>query len=489
MSERKNKKEIEFNFKSLRFQLTLGFVLFSLILMGLLWLFQSVSLHKVYENAMDKKAKKALDSISELFAEEENLDMKRFSVHIESVSHEDDVFIYMEDIDGKHGMKSSDFVKVGRSFADAAEIIRIAHGNLEAAGGEEISLIYDLSSDTKVAIRAVRVDSEYRQSVNLYALAAVTPIGPTVEILRHLTFFITMIAIILGAIIAAFIARSFSKPISLINDKTKLLAKGNYNVTFDTKSNITEINELSDTLNYTAEELGRADALQKDLLANVSHDLRTPLTMVKSYAEMIRDLSGDIPEKREEHLGVIIEEADRLSDLVGDILLISKIQSGTLELEHKAFDLQHAAEAVLQAFMVMEQEGFKFRFVKMPVAVQIVGDESKMQQVISNLVSNAIRYSRSVGPEIILSFNKVGEHKVRVSVADNGQGIPEDQIEGIWNRYQRASKSAGRALSGGTGLGLSIVREILEHHGATYGVNSKQGEGSTFWFEIDCDYM
>ena len=242
-----------------------------------------------------------------------------------------------------------------------------------------------------------------------------------------------------------------------------------------------ELKDLAATLNQTASDLKASDALQKDLIANVSHDLRTPLTMIKSYAEMIRDLSGDIPEKREEHLGVIIQEADRLDDLVGDILTLSKMQAGVVEMDMEDFDLQEAGESVLSTYMVMEQEGFTLNYRPLDEKIIVNGDRRKIQQVISNLISNAIRYSRDV-KEVSLEFTRSGD-SVTCAVLDKGIGIDEADQAKIWNRYQKASKQGVRS-SQGTGLGLSIASEILEKHGATYGVESKPGEGSRFWFTL-----
>ena len=151
-------------------------------------------------------------------------------------------------------------------------------------------------------------------------------------------------------------------------------------------------------------------------------------------------------------------------------------------MEKTDFDLQEAAESVFNTYKVMENDGFTFRFNKVEGPVMVHADRHRIQQVIANLLSNAVRYSRDT-KEVTLDFT-VKNNKVRCSVADKGIGIDEEDLQKIWNRYQKASKQGTRS-SQGSGLGLSIASEVLEKHGAEYGVDSKPGEGSCFWFTLD----
>lgn len=221
---------------------------------------------------------------------------------------------------------------------------------------------------------------------------------------------------------------------------------------------------------------------QKDLIANVSHDLRTPLTMIKSYAEMIRDLSGDNPEKREAHLNVIIDETNRLNTLVNDMLNMSKMQSRSITIERSNFDIKATAESLLASYDILaEQEGYKIKF-NCPAPIIVNGDEAKIKQVLSNLITNAVKYCGE-DKEIIINIRKTGR-KMRCEVIDHGAGIAPDEINHVWERYYKSSTHHVRPTEG-SGLGLSIVKEILTLHRANYGVNSKLGKGSTFWFEMD----
>ncbi len=478
----------KFDTKSLRFKLTLAFVLFTLLLMGSMWLMQTVSLEAYYQRSMEKKTELAIKGISQIYSNDAGLDMETFSKELVDLSNSNDIYFYIEDESHTYSITSRDFSSRGRFFASTERIVALARDNLAVNDGKETSFIMDEPDGSKMVVRAARVESAYRDTIYLYAIAALTPLGPTVSILSSLLMIATIEAIFLGGLFALLYSKRFSRPISVMNTQAKELGKGNYDVHFDCDCGFTEVDELAETLNSAAEDLGKSNALQRDLLANVSHDLRTPLTMVKSYAEMIRDISGDDKERRDEHLGVIIEEADRLSDLVGDILLLSKIQSGTMEFDIKPFEIQAAAGSVIATYKVMEQENYEFVTRGMPCSIIVNADESRIQQVFSNLISNAVRYSKKDGGKITVAFERVARDKVRCSVSDNGIGIAEEDIDSIWNRYQKASRQNQRAANGSTGLGLSIVREILERHGAEYGVYSKVGEGSTFWFVLSADF-
>jgi signal transduction histidine kinase len=318
------------------------------------------------------------------------------------------------------------------------------------------------------------------ETVNIYIFSPLYPVSSTISILRHQFFYITFAIIILGLILAIVFARRISRPLKMITDSAEEMGKGNYGVKFETNS-FSEINNLANTLNTTCYELGMADNRLKDLIANVSHDLKTPLTMIRSYAEMIQDLSGDNPEKRKEHLQVIIDETNRLSRLVSDMATISAMQTHKTVLDCTTFDLRAAAISILSSYKILaEQKGYHFIF-DAPKECFAYGDEAKIKQVIANLVSNAVKYCGEDNV-VILKINRTGK-KYIVKVTDHGPGISSQEIPHVWDRYYKTSTNYVRPTEG-TGLGLSIVKEILTLHHTNYGVASRLGKGTTFWFEL-----
>ena len=313
-----------------------------------------------------------------------------------------------------------------------------------------------------------------------FIMASLEPLGATTSILASQLVYVTIGVLLLSFVIAYFISKNISKPIVQMSRSAKRMGNGNLNVHFDTNSSIEEINELAVTLNKMNAELVKTDELRRDLMANVSHDLKTPLTMIKAYAEMIRDLDQK-KEKRDTHLNVIIEEADRLNVLVNDILNLSKLQSNIEELNMEEFDLTECINTILKRYDILrEKEGYQFIF-KQTKPLMIQADRAKMEQVIYNLINNAINYTGKDNKVTI----KVKESKdsIRVQIIDTGKGIKEEDLDVIWDRYYKSSKKHKRNAFG-TGLGLSIVKNVLEHHHFNYGVTSKINKGTTFFFDV-----
>ena len=313
-----------------------------------------------------------------------------------------------------------------------------------------------------------------------FIMASLEPLGATTSILASQLVYVTIGVLLLSFVIAYFISKNISKPIVQMSRSAKRMGNGILNVHFDTNSSIEEINELAVTLNKMNAELVKTDELRRDLMANVSHDLKTPLTMIKAYAEMVRDLDQQ-KEKRDTHLNVIIEEADRLNVLVNDILNLSKLQSNIEELNMEEFDLTECINTILKRYDILrEKEGYQFIF-KQTKPLMIQADRAKMEQVIYNLINNAINYTGKDNKVTI----KVKESKdsIRVQIIDTGKGIKEEDLDVIWDRYYKSSKKHKRNAFG-TGLGLSIVKNVLEHHHFNYGVTSKINKGTTFFFDV-----
>ena len=308
--------------------------------------------------------------------------------------------------------------------------------------------------------------------------SSITPLSNTLEIMRGQLLWVSLVFVVLSLVFSLYASRRIAKPISKTNSAAKELAKKNYEVEFDAKGYL-EVKELNDTLNYAKTELAATEKLQRELIANISHDLRTPLTMIKGYGEVMRDLPG---ENTPENIQIIIDEASRLSTLVNDLLDLSKLQSGALQAEKKRFCLTDSVRDIFTRYAkLVEQDGYNIIF-NAKEDVYINADELRISQVIYNLVNNAVNH---VGEDktVIVTQTVIKGGKVRIEVTDHGEGIPADKLEYIWERYYKVDKEHKRGVIG-SGLGLSIVKSILDAHNAHYGVRSAPGKGSTFWFEI-----
>ena len=331
-------------------------------------------------------------------------------------------------------------------------------------------------NDAKILIYGVKLND----NTTLFANTNIDPIDSTVNILRKQLIIITIITIIIASIIAYIVANKLSKPITLLTKKSKELSKGNFKVDFNVHSNIIEIDDLADSLNYTKDVLKQNDDVRRELMANVSHDLKTPLTMIKAYAEMVRDLTFNNAEKRTNDLNVIVDEVDRLNGLVNDILSLSKLETNMEVVTIEEFDLVRLISTIIQRFKIFSlTQDYAFMYYA-PKKLMIKADKQKIEQVIYNLISNAINYSADSKKIYITILTR---KNIRVHISDTGPGIDKKDLEKIWNKYYKADKNHKRNTIG-TGLGLSIVKNILELHSYKYGVISKKNKGTTFYFEI-----
>ena len=459
-----NLKNVKTN--SLKINIWLFLIAFSIFILCFLWLFQIVFLNSYYKSYKTGELDKAATELRESTI----LD----SQTIEDIAQKRDLCIeiygtdtYFSTISNKGCMEFGN-----RNFKVKQDFIK---SNLLE---QHYSLINE-KFENETLIYALKLDQELYAFIN----ASLEPLDSTITILSNQFIITSIIVLVLSLIIGYFISRKLSKPIIKISDESKKLADGNFSANFKTKSDIYEINELADSLNYAKEELSKTESLKRDLMANVSHDLKTPLTMIKAYAEMVRDITYNNKEKREENLNTIIEETDRLTLLVNDILDLSAAQSDNLNLNIEEIDLIELINEVIKRFKILsEQEDYKFIF-NHPDKVIIHADYKRIYQVIYNLMNNAINYTGN-DKKVYIDITE-DKHKYTVSIRDTGKGIKQEDLKHIWDKYYHNEKKHKRN-NFGTGLGLSIVKNILQMHNYKYGVTSSD-KGSTFYFEIEKD--
>lgn len=463
-----------FDSKSLRFKIWIYFALFASFLMLLLWFLQIFFLKSYYQEMKISETKRIAETIIDNYGQENLLDT------ISSISLKNDMYIHIETSDGTIIFSPSN--EMSKPYFEHLKGMPAVKEKLQNTSDKAVSIIMtEPGTDTNTLGYGAYLDETPKKQVVLYIFSPLYPVESTVDILANQLIYVTIISLLLAYVVSFYFSRRLTRPIINITDSASRLAGGDFNVQFQ-GGDYSEIIRLADTLNYASNELAKTDNLQKDLIANVSHDLRTPLTMVKSYAEMVRDLSGDNPEKRKAHLQVIIDEADRLNLLVGDLLTLSKMQSGVEALQINRFNLKESIEGILKSYSILsDQEGYRFEF-QCDKDLYILGDETRIKQVITNFINNAMRYGGE-DKQISLSLAEIG-NTVRFEITDSGLGIPKEEQEHIWQRYYKASTNLSRSSSG-TGLGLSIVKEILLLHKARFGVISNDDKGSTFWFELN----
>lgn len=321
-------------------------------------------------------------------------------------------------------------------------------------------------------------DGSASQQFYLITTSSLSIIPSTLNILRDQFLFVAIVVFSSSILVALFISYFLSNPIVKMKRHANELAGGNFAVRFD-HGGFTEVNELADTLNYATQEMQRTDELRRDLIANVSHDIKTPLTMIRAYTEMIQDISGNNPVKRGEHLKVILNETNYLTNLVNDMLELSKVQSGTMSVNVQTFDLSQQIADILELFDVNES-GVEIKVEMVPGAM-VSGDSTKLAQVFHNFLNNAIKHCGEDKTVWVKVIDKKDTY--RVEVTDQGSGIAKEDQPLIWDRYFKIDKNYQRETQG-SGLGLSIVRGICDSMHIPYGVVSEKGKGSTFYYEV-----
>lgn len=292
---------------------------------------------------------------------------------------------------------------------------------------------------------------------------------------------VSLIALLLAFLISYSISQKLSRGLKNLSSAAVQLAHGNYSVEFF-NADYKEVAQLSDTLNFVRDEVKKSHDFQREILANVTHDLKTPLTMIKAYASMIQEISGDNPEKRNQHLQVIIDEADRLTGLVNDVLSVSKVQSNLGEINPKVFNLTEFLYSIINKFGYLQEDGYNL-MVDIDPDRYTRADEEKIGQVIYNLLGNAVSYTGEDKTVFVSLKTSMDGNRIKLSVRDTGKGISKDELPNIWDRYYRSEENHVRPVKG-TGLGLNIVKVILENHAFDFGVESENGKGSTFWVDF-----
>lgn len=303
-------------------------------------------------------------------------------------------------------------------------------------------------------------------------------IPKAVNVLKRLLLPLSIILGALSVFAAWAFSRWFTKPVNQLSVAAKEMAKGNYNVRVECVGE-DEIAELSRDFNHMAEEVKRSADLQRDLIANVSHDLRTPLTLIKGYAETVRDLTGDDEQRRTDQLNVIVDETDRLSTLVDSVMELSRVSSGHEKPEMVVFDLSELCDEMSYRYQAISQQmGYQFVFSGEENS-KIFADPALIERALDNLLGNALKHVGADG-YVGLRIFKTNHGTVRCEVTDHGPGIATEDLDHIFDRYYRARSDSGKP---GTGLGLSITKAIFVAHGFEFGVITEQGRGSVFWFE------
>jgi len=465
-------------------------VLVSFII-SLVWICQIVLLLRFYQNYRSSQVHSAANLIMA------NIDHEDLDDLADRISADNEICMLLIDdqyntilsIDHVrfcvlHHMKQRDIeLLVNRMPDDGSELVELSnvfpfrndHYHAEDFQG---AVPLDESTGGRSMLYARRVFFKDESSGILLINAQITPTSTIISMLQRQFLYIIILIITVTIMIGYFMAVSVSQPIIETNRAARSLSRGDYQRP-PHYGGYREIAELNDTLVEAAKELKKVDDLQQELIANISHDLRTPLTMIQGYAETMRDIPEEMTP---ENMQIIIDEAQRLSSLVSEVLEFSRMRTGNFQLHMEKFDLTETVRVICARVSAMtEKDGYRVICIADNPCL-VWGDSARIEQVVYNLIGNALTWTGD-NKQVILKEDDLG-NRVRISIQDSGKGISPEELQYIWNRYYRARENHRRAVIG-SGLGLNICKGILEKHNVPYGVESTIGEGTTFWFEME----
>ena len=460
---------------------------FTVVIFTVLWLLQTVFLQKFYNGMIIRNTVKVADKIS---SESQSSDITSY---IDDISRSNSILVFVTDTDGNI-LYSSDEYKKGHKFKD--ERLEMPYNG----NGKEMRFHYrELPENYAEFLYAVNASDNgeaelqsddiyvYGRLIDfygsdgkavLYVGTTLNAVGSTARIIRIQLIWVTLLSIIIAFVLALFMSKSFSKPVSQLGEKAHKLGENDNDAEFS-EGFCTELDELNKTLDTTSEKLKKNREFQNELLANVSHDLRTPLTMIKGYAEMIRDISREDEKQCAEDVAVIVEETDRLTALVNEILEYSELQMSDSEAVMNDVDLSETVASVADSFgKLYSKDGYVFER-NIADDIHIKGNVSRLQRAIYNLLDNAVRHAgedKWVGISL-----KTDNDKAIIEISDHGSGIAPEELEHIWDRYYTKRQRNGKGVSG---LGLAIVKQIVSQHNGVCKAESEVGAGSVFSIEL-----
>ena len=470
--------------KQIKLQWKIGsyLLIFAVIVIAVIYVFQSMLLQPMYEQSRRESVSVVSDSLKTLLESGDFDDPEDYSEELMMSSAQNDVCIQIFEVDD-YSWRQTDVNNGGcalfrlRPDEIRTQIRKAAESKDKRYFSDgEVNIKTPENANFRNIICTQIVESD-DDLLAVMVTAGITPINATTGTLRTQMLYIMLIMFVLILGLTLILNRRIARPIRNITENAKELSHGEYAESRDHTA-YAEVDELNSTLVQAAMDIRKADKARNDLIANVSHDLRTPLTMISGYGEMMIDLPE---EKNDENLRVIVDESRRLNALVNDLLDLSKMEENRIELSPTVFDMKDLIEEQIRKYDVYRlQEGFEIT-AETTEGGLVSADRGRIEQVFNNFMTNAIHYSGDV--RRITVTETVRDGKVRVSVQDCGEGIAREDLPKVWDRYFKVDKTHVRLVNG-SGIGLSICRRILEMHHAGYGAESEVGKGSEFWFEL-----
>ena len=463
----------------------------------LCWVLNTTLLPRYYMHNKKEVLMENYQTISNASAQNE-LESDEFAVTFDNLCSNGNIMALILQQDGK----------VLRSSVNDLDALRTEFWDV-LLHGDKMEVLYSNKQYQLLKKTDTRLDSEYLVLVGVLEngdmvlmRTAVESIRESAAISNRFLLFAGAAAIVASILVAFFTTRHITKPLQQLTDISKRMVDLDFNAKYESdQSNSYEVEELGNHINRLSENLERTiselktanvelqddiekkiqiDEMRKEFLSNVSHELKTPLALIQGYAEGLQECINDVAESREFYCEVIIDEADKMNRMVKKLLTLNQLEFGNDQVIMERFDMTELIRGVANSTRIlMEQKGIRLELENSEEA-WVWGDEFKVEEVITNYMSNAINHAD--GEKLIRVFYTRSEDKLRVSVFNTGQPIPEEDIEKIWVKFYKVDKARTREY-GGSGIGLSIVKAIMDSFHQRCGVINHE-DGVEFWMEL-----
>lgn len=463
----------------------------------LCWVLNTTLLPRYYMHNKKELLMENYQTVSNASAQDE-LESDEFAVTFDNMCSNGNIMALILQQDGK----------VLRSSVNDMDALRSEFWDV-LLHADNMEVLYSNKQYQLLRKTDTRLDSEYLVLVGvlengdmILMRTAVESIRESAAISNRFLLLVGAAAIVSSLLVAFFTTRHITRPLQQLTDISKRMVDLDFNAKYESnQSNSYEVEELGNHINRLSENLERTiselktanvelqddiekkiqiDEMRKEFLSNVSHELKTPLALIQGYAEGLRECINDDAESREFYCDVIIDEADKMNRMVKKLLTLNQLEFGNDQVVMERFDMTELIRGVANSTKIlMEQKGIRLE-LENPEEAWVWGDEFKVEEVITNYMSNAINHAD--GEKVIRVFYTRSEDKLRVSVFNTGQPIPEDDIDKIWVKFYKVDKARTREY-GGSGIGLSIVKAIMDSFHQQCGVINHE-DGVEFWMEL-----
>lgn len=471
--------------KSIRFRLWIAFIIMTVFMLAILWVYELVYYSVIHISIEESAIFGMGNEITEFMVKDpdlnNNLDSQPFRKYIENMAKANRInIIVLDDADNVvyYALVGSGAVPKGLTPTIKALYEEKVE---EFDAGYVFNTTRDTSIEYIVAYGQKKVLGT--RTLKLFVSSEVSPLVATRNNIMSQLLIICGVLLIIGVVVAYVGSGFAAKPMRELTIRVGEKSRGKIDEMLPTNTPLAEINELSAAFNDALAKAESNNRFRRDLLANVSHDMKTPLTMIRAYAEMIRDITGGNMEKSAKNASIIISETDRMSSLISEVIELAQLESGAFELHPAIFNLSDLIQETIGHFSIIEDAKGYLIESEISQDVFVMADSERIARVLYNLIGNAMNYTGE-DKKIFIRCRKMDDGKVIVSVIDTGKGMTQQELYDVWGKYYRLVQDKRKVL--GSGLGLSIVKSILELHNVRYGVRSIKGKGSNFWFELPC---